>query len=88
MCNILYLFNINDFQEVRVETLPIYFCGRYCKYSRILSQTPWHLDNAPTDKEEENGNNDIINNCFINCVQDIIFDGIQEIFGCVYYFFH
>lgn len=70
--------------EVKVETLPIFFCGRYCKYSRNISQTPWHLDNSCVDNEEINGSNlkkDKENNAFLNCVQDIIFDGIHEVFG-------
>ncbi|XP_044745874.1 tRNA pseudouridine synthase Pus10 isoform X2 [Coccinella septempunctata] len=70
--------------EVKVETLPIFFCGRYCKYSRLLSQTPWNLETSSTDKEEENiieAENESSINSFIHCVQDIIFDGIHEVFG-------
>lgn len=44
----------------------IYLAGRYCKFSRELSQSPWIIDGVKTMETS---------------VQEIIFKGIHEEFG-------
>lgn len=44
----------------------IYFAGRYCKYSRELSQSPWIVDGVKTMETS---------------VQEIIFKELFEVFG-------
>lgn len=48
---------------------PIYFAGRYCKYSRELSQSPWIIDGVKTMETS---------------VQEIIFQELSEVFGFVF----
>ncbi|KAK9880078.1 hypothetical protein WA026_008589 [Henosepilachna vigintioctopunctata] len=70
-------------ESVTFETLPIYFGGRYCKYSRILSQSPWKfgaIENSKNDEmneelEGENGRN------ITSSVVEIIVDGLHQVFG-------
>lgn len=44
---------------------PIYFAGRYCKYSRELSQTPWIVDGVKTMETS---------------LQEIIFEQLNKVF--------
>lgn len=44
---------------------PIYFAGRYCKYSRELSQSPWIVDGVKTMETS---------------VQEIIFQHLSQTF--------
>lgn len=45
---------------------PIYFAGRYCKYSRELSQSPWIIDGVKAMETS---------------VQELIFEQICNVFG-------
>lgn len=52
--------------SVECKHNPIYFAGRYCKYSRELSQSPWIIDGVKTMETS---------------VQEIIFKELTEVFG-------
>lgn len=43
----------------------LYICGRYCKYSRNVGQTPWPFNDVNVETS----------------VQEIIFDGLHQAFG-------
>ncbi|XP_025834214.1 putative tRNA pseudouridine synthase Pus10 [Agrilus planipennis] len=53
-------------KSIECKHNPIYFAGRYCKYSRELSQSPWIIDGVKTMETS---------------VQEIIFNEIHKIFG-------
>jgi tRNA U54 and U55 pseudouridine synthase Pus10 len=68
----------------------VFFNGRYCKYSRTLSQSPWLADNVPgsarRSKQQDDSNiNDQINHSGINrtlpsSVEDAICLPIKHVF--------
>ncbi|KAL3286525.1 hypothetical protein HHI36_001030 [Cryptolaemus montrouzieri] len=68
--------------SITIEGLPIFIGGRYCKYSRLLSQTPWNNENTNGDGiVDELESKRTQNRVITSCVQDIIFDGLHRTFG-------
>lgn len=59
-------------KSVQCKHDPIFFAGRYCKYSRELSQTPWIVDGVKTMETS---------------VQEIIFEQLNKTFGLVVFSF-
>lgn len=50
-------------KSIECKHSPIYIAGRYCKYSRELSQSPWIIDGVKTMETS---------------VQELIFQGLQR----------
>lgn len=57
-------------KSVECKHDPIFIAGRYCKYSRELSQTPWIVDGVKTMETS---------------VQEIIFEQLNKTFGLVHF---
>lgn len=53
-------------KSIECKHNPIYFAGRYCKFSRELSQSPWIIDGVKTMETS---------------VQELIFEQFDSIFG-------
>lgn len=57
-------------KNIECKRNSIYIAGRYCKYSRLLSQTPWIVDGVKTMETS---------------VQEIIFNALSEETGYFFY---
>ncbi|KAL3274582.1 hypothetical protein HHI36_015964 [Cryptolaemus montrouzieri] len=72
--------------SVDLECLPLFVTGRYCKYSRLIKQVPWdyhvssNTESTVLPKTESDTTDTYTDFDSVNCVRNIIFDGLRRVF--------